>query len=203
MVRVSPNAAWGRADPGRDADAGVLARRVLPAARVGLLCGAITRWLGIHAILGFFPAGTMAGSASGLGDDLRDSFSDTTHALFVPLFVATLALEIDVLAGLERGITALFTAVAVGGKFIGARLGARLAGVERGRATLMGAIFVPGGAMEIVVAALALELQLIDQRVFVAIVSAAVAASVVAGPLIGRPARRLGLVAGPPGGAAA
>ena len=158
---------------------------------VGLLCGAITQWLGIHAILGFFLAGTMAGSAEGITDELRESFSDTMHALFVPLFFATLGLKIDFLAGLEFTITALFTVVAVGGKFIGAWVGARLGGVHGKRAVLFGLIFVPGGAMEIVVATLALELNLIAQSAFVAIVFAALASSVVAGPLVGAHTRRM------------
>lgn len=157
----------------------------------GLLCGAITQWLGIHAILGFFLAGTMAGSAPNISHELRESFSDTAHAIFVPLFFATLGLNIDFVTGLHLGITALFTAVAVGGKFIGAWIGARLGGVEPGRSVLLGLIFVPGGAMEIVVGALALEFELISQPVFVAIVFAALASSIVAGPLVGWQARRL------------
>jgi len=59
----------------------------------------------------------------------------------------------------------------------------------------MGFIFIPGGAMEIVVATLALELQLIGQTIFVAIVFAALASSILAGPLIGMQARLLDLKA--------
>ena len=160
----------------------------------GLVCGAATQWLGIHAILGFFIAGTMAGSATGVSEQMRDSLSDTMHAVFVPLFFATLGLKIDFLAGLELSIAALFTAVAVGGKFVGAWLGARMGGVEQGRAILLGFIFTPGGAMEIVVATLALELRLISQTVFVAIVFAALLSSITAGPLIRLQSRRLGLI---------
>jgi Kef-type K+ transport system membrane component KefB len=127
---------------------------------VGLLCGAITQWLGIHAILGFF----LAGSAPGVGDEMQNSFSTTAHAIFVPLFFASIGLNIDFVTGLEFGITVLFTLVAVGGKFIGAWVGA-----------------------------LALELKIIDQRVFVAIVFAALASSVVTGPLVGWLARRMNL----------
>lgn len=161
----------------------------------GLVCGAATQWLEIHAILGFFIAGTMAGTAKGVSDEMRQSLSDTMHAVFVPIFFATLGLKIDFFSGLQLGLTALFTAVAVGGKFIGAWLGARMGGMSSAGAILMGLIFVPGGAMEIVVATLALELKLIGQPVFVAIVFAALASSIAAGPLIGMQARRMGLLA--------
>ena len=58
---------------------------------------------------------------------------------------------------------------------------------------LMGFIFIPGGAMEIVVATLALDLELIVQSIFVAIVFAALASSILAGPLIGYQTSRMGI----------
>jgi len=158
----------------------------------GLVCGAFTQWLGIHAILGFFLAGTMAGTASEVSDELHESLADTMHAVFVPLFFATLGIKIDFFAGLQLGVAALFTVVAVGGKLVGAWLGARLGGQGQPQAVLIGLVFTPGGAMEIVVATLALELELIQQTVFVAIVFAALLSAVVAGPMIKAWARRTG-----------
>ncbi len=124
----------------------------------GLLCGAITQWLGIHAILGFFLAGTRAGSAKGVSDNLRNSVSDTLHAIFVPLFFATLGLQIDFLAGMKFWPTLIFSLLAILGKFVGAWLGALMGKQPQPTALLIGLIFIPGGAMEIVVATLALEL---------------------------------------------
>jgi Kef-type K+ transport system membrane component KefB len=160
---------------------------------VGLVCGVITQWLGIHAILGFFLAGTMVGSAPSIDERMQTSFSNTAHAIFVPLFFASIGLNIDFLTGLELWITLLFTIVAVGGKFIGAWIGAHLGKMKNPRSILMGLVFIPGGAMEIVVGALALELKIIDQRVFVAIVFAALASSIVTGPAVGSWARRINL----------
>lgn len=147
--------------------------------------GGITQWLGIHAILGFFLAGTIAGSAKGVSDNLRRSVSDTLHAIFVPIFFATLGLKIDFLAGMVLWPTVIFCAVTILDKFVGAWLGARLGKQSQQISVLMGIIFIPGGAMEIVVATLALKLQLIGNAIFVAIVFAALASSILAGPLIG------------------
>ena len=159
----------------------------------GLLCGAITQALGIHAILGFFLAGIMVGSANGVSDNLRNSISDTLNAIFVPIFFTTLGLKIDFLVGLQLWPTVIFTIVAILGKFMGAWFGARISSQTPRTSVLMGLIFIPGGAMEIVVATLALELQLIEQAIFVAIVFSALLSSVLAGPLIGIQARRMGL----------
>ncbi|MBT8233185.1 MAG: cation:proton antiporter, partial [Bacteroidia bacterium] len=150
----------------------------------GLLCGAITQWFGIHAILGFFLAGIMVGSAQGITDSIRNSISHTLNAIFVPLFFATLGLKIDFLVGLQFWPTLIFTAVAIFGKFGGAWIGAKLGKQSSSSSVLMGLIFIPGGAMEIVVATLALELQLISQVIFVAIVFGALLSSILVGPLI-------------------
>jgi len=158
---------------------------------LGLLCGAITQWLGIHAILGFFLAGTIAGSAKNVSEKLLNNLSDTLHAIFVPLFFATLGLKIDFLLGMSLWPTFVFCTVAILGKFIGAWLGARLGKQSPQASVLIGFTFIPGGAMEIVVATLALELQLIGQTIFVAIVFAALASSILAGPLIGIQKRRM------------
>lgn len=162
-------------------------------ASLGLLCGAITQWLGIHAILGFFLAGTIAKSSAGVSDDLRKSVSDTLHAIFVPLFFATLGLKIDFLTGMVLWPTVIFCAVAILGKFVGAWIGAKLGKQSKETSILMGIAFIPGGIMEIVVATLALELELIGHAIFVAIVIAALASSILAGPLIGIQKRRMGI----------
>lgn len=159
----------------------------------GILCGAITQWLGIHAILGFFIAGIMVGSAKGVTNEIRNSVSETLNAIFVPLFFATLGLKIDFLQGMEMGPTIIFTLVAIFGKLGGAWLGAVLGKQSAKTSVLMGLIFIPGGAMEIAVATLALELQLINQVIFVAIVFAALASSILAEPLLGFQARHMNL----------
>jgi Kef-type K+ transport system membrane component KefB len=109
------------------------------------------------------------------------------------LFFATLGLKIDFLTGMLLWPTLIFSLVAIFGKFTGAWLGARLGKQSQQTSVLMGVIFIPGGAMEIVVATLALELQLIGQAIFVAIVFAALASSILVGPLIRIQKRRMRL----------
>lgn len=158
---------------------------------LGLFCGAITQWLGIHAILGFFLAGVIAKSAEGVSDANRNSVSDTLQAVFVPLFFTSLGLKIDFLTGMEFWPTLVFCCVAVVGKFIGAWLGAKMGSQSKETAILMGITFTPGGAMEIVVATLALELELIGRAIFIAIVFSALLSSLIVGPLIGVQKRRM------------
>ena len=152
---------------------------------VGLVCGIITHLLGIHAILGFYLAGVMAGS---IEEEItfaqRESLSDTVHAVFVPIFFATIGIKIDFITNLDPTITVIFTLTAMAGKLIGAWVGALLSGLRSHAAVLIGLAFTPGGAMEIVVGILALELKLIAQPTFVGIVFAAIFSSVIVGPLM-------------------
>jgi len=152
---------------------------------VGLLCGSATHALGIHAILGFFLAGVMVGSIEEeITFDQRQALADTVHAVFVPIFFATIGIKIDFLAHLDLTITCLFTIVAIGGKLFGAWLGARAVSIPNRASVFIGSAFTPGGAMEIVVGILALELGLVSQVTFVGIVFAALLSSITVGPLL-------------------
>ncbi len=157
---------------------------------LAILCGAITQWVGIHAILGFFLAGIMIGNAPEISERTREIVSQMVHAIFVPIFFATIGIKIDFVANMDVLIVVVFTAVAVGGKLFGAWVGAKAAGFSRADALTTGIAFIPGGAMEIVVGMLALELRLVTPDVFVAIVFAALVSSIAVGPLLAWSIRR-------------
>ncbi|MBU0677733.1 MAG: cation:proton antiporter [Verrucomicrobia bacterium] len=150
---------------------------------LAILCGAITQWIGIHAILGFFLAGVMAGNTTEISERTREILSQMVHSIFVPLFFATIGIRIDFVSNFDLLLVGVFTAIAMGGKFIGAWLGALLARMSRADAFSTGIAFIPGGAMEIVIGMLALELGLIPENVFVAVVFATLSSSVLVGPM--------------------
>lgn len=150
---------------------------------LALLCGAITQWIGIHAILGFFLAGIMAGNATEISERSREIISQMVHAVFVPIFFASIGLRVDFIQNLDLLLVSVFTTVAVGGKFIGAWIGACGARLSRADSLSVGIAFIPGGAMEIILGMLALEIGLITETGFVAIVFAALFSSILVGPL--------------------
>lgn len=157
---------------------------------LGLVCGAITQWIGMHAILGFFVAGIMAGNTADVSERSREIISQMIHAVFVPIFFASIGLKIDFLRELDLTMMVVFTAVAVGGKFVGAWLAAQISGFRKMDAMTIGIAFIPGGAMEIILGMLAIEFKLISQATFVAIVFAALMSSVAVGPLYAWALRR-------------
>jgi len=171
----------------RQADSGLVLTFVCC---VGLLAGFITHRMGIHALLGLFLAGVMAGSAPALSERTRHAITQMVYAVFVPVFFAGLGLRVDFVANFDPLLVVLFTVLAIGGKFLGAWAGAGLAGVPRWEREFVAAAHTPGGSMEMVVALVALQEKLITVPVFVAIVSAALASSVALGPWLARVMRR-------------
>ena len=153
---------------------------------LGLLFGAITQKLGVHALFGFFLAGIVAGEAKSLSEDTRRVISQMVYSLFVPLFFANIGLKIDFAANFHLGPVVLICVVGIAGRYLGAWFGVTLARVPRVNRNLISIAHTPGGMMEIVVALLALEAGLITQAIFVAIVFSAVFSSVVMGPWMTR-----------------
>ena len=72
------------------------------------------------------------------------------------------------------------------GKLAGSYLGARISGIEWRSALAIGFGMNARGAMEIVLAGVALEYKLIDQRLFVALVTMALLTSMLSGPMMQR-----------------
>lgn len=149
---------------------------------VGLMSGAIAQKIGIHALFGFFLAGLIAGETRSLSEKTRSIISQMVYAVFVPIFFANIGLKIDIAANFDLFLVSLFTVLGIGARFIGAFIGVILSGAPRVQRWPVGALHTPGGEMHIVIGTLALELQLINKTVFVAIIIAAVLSSITLGP---------------------
>ncbi len=148
---------------------------------LGLLFGAFTHRLGIHALFGFFIGGVVVGEAKTLSEESRGVISQMVHALFVPLFFANIGLKVDFAAGFNIWLVALVSAVGIAGRYLGAWVGVTMTSVPRVNRSLISIAHTPGGMMEVVVALLALESGLITQEIFVAIVFGAVLSSAAMG----------------------
>ena len=179
--------AVGRVKRGVGTDAGLVLTFVCC---LGLAAGVVTQALGVHALFGFFLAGIMAGDAPALSEQTRQVINRMVYAVFVPIFFATIGLQIDFLANFDVWLVLLLTVVGVGGRYLGAWVGARMTSLSRWDRVSVAIAHTPGGSMEMVVAFIALQVGLITGPVFVAIVFAAVASSVALGPWMAWSVRR-------------
>ncbi|HPD15256.1 MAG TPA: cation:proton antiporter [Planctomycetota bacterium] len=149
---------------------------------LGMLGGAITLQIGIHALFGFFIAGIMAGEAKALSEKTRHVIAQMVRAILVPLFFASIGLKVDFLAQFDLFLVVFILAIGVAGRFLGAWVGARLSGRPAGERHVIAVAHTPGGEMQIVVGILALEFHVISEAVFVAIVFGALASTLALGP---------------------
>lgn len=161
---------------------------------LSLFMGTITQWIGIHGLFGFFIAGIILGEASYLDESAKENIKQVIFAFFAPIFFANIGLKIDLTHGFDVSLVLILLVIAMGGKFLGGFLGTRWGGLARDDALLAGAALSPGGAMEIVLALLALEYNIINMKIFVAIVLMAIISSVLAGPLMSWLAKKKKLV---------
>ena len=102
--------------------------------------------------------------------------------LVAPLFFVSLGLKVNFIANFDWRLVALVIVIASIGKIAGAMLGARLGGFAPREAAAIAIAMNARGAVEIVLASVALQVKLIDARLFVALVVMAVVTSVIAGP---------------------
>jgi len=149
---------------------------------LGLLGGAFTTWIGIHALFGFFIAGIMAGEARALKENTRQVMHEMVRAVLVPVFFATIGLRIDFVDGFHLGLVLLLLVIGVGGRFFGAWVGCFLSRQPRSSWALISAGHTPGGEMQIVIGMLAIQYGVISKPIYVAVIVGAVISSVILGP---------------------
>lgn len=112
------------------------------------------------------------------------SVEDIVGALFAPLFFATIALNVDFVGDFHLVSVLVVFVIGFIAKLIGGWAGAKLAGLKRRESWAIGAGMTARGAMEIILAELALEAGIIGNELFVAIVIMSLATSIIAGPAI-------------------
>lgn len=160
---------------------------------VAVLGAAATQAIGIHAVLGGFVVGVAIGGAPRLRERTRLTIQQFVTNVFAPVFFASVALRVDFAAAFDLGLVVVVFAVASVAKVAGGALGARLSTMGWRESLAVGFGLNARGVMEIILALVARQAGLLDDRVFVALVTMAVATSLVAGPAMKAlllPARR-------------
>jgi Kef-type K+ transport system membrane component KefB len=163
-----------------------------------LLASAGAEWLGIHAVFGAFLVGALRRAVREQRAEAQEIFHQFVLNLLAPLYFVSIGLRVNFAANFDLGLVLLIILIACVGKIGGASLGAWLARLPARQALAVGFGMNARGAMEIILASVALEYGLIDERIFVALVVMALVTSVLSGPMIQR--LHLGYSRSEPGG---
>ncbi len=153
---------------------------------LAVLGATATQAIGIHAVLGGFIVGVTVGDSRRLRERTRQTVQQFVTNIFAPVFFASTALGVDFVTSFVPSICLAVFAIATLAKLIGCTVGARITGLSWREAGAVGFGLNARGAMEIILALLAREAGLIDDRIFVALVTMAIGTSLIAGPAMKR-----------------
>ena len=178
--------------------AGRLTPGILSVVLLGLLLfSAATEYLHVHFIFGAFLFGAILPheGAAALRHEILVRLEQISVLLLLPVFFLVSGLNVDL-----RGLNGdnllqllLILAVAICGKYVGAYVGARSAGVPHWQANSLGILMNTRGLTELVILNVGRELGLIGDTLFTMLVVMAVVTTVMTGPLLTQayPKRRI------------
>ncbi len=150
----------------------------------------VAEWIGVHAIVGAF----LVGLALAQGREERDLPTEVVQqfaiGIFAPIYFVSIGLRTDFAAHFDLKLVAIVLVIACLGKIGGVAVGARLGGLEWRPALAVGFGMNARGAMEMILASVALEHGLIDESLFVALVVMALVTSMISGPAMARLLKR-------------
>lgn len=151
-----------------------------------LIAAATAEALQIHAVFGAFLAGVSLNRVFD-GDEIaqaKEIIHQFAISFFAPLYFVSIGLKANFAADFDIPLVFTVVGLAVAGKVGGASLGAWLSGIAYRDAVGIGFAMNARGAMEMILASVALDHGLIDERVFVALVTMALATSLLSGPVL-------------------
>jgi Kef-type K+ transport system membrane component KefB len=149
---------------------------------------ALAEWFGIHPVFGAFLVGVVFAQFTKDETDKQAGKAIHTMAvyLFAPLYFVSVGLKVNFAEHFDLWLVLLVTVIAIASKVLGAGLGARLGGFDSRTALAIGYGLNARGAIGIILATVALENGVVDERIFVALVVMALVTSMVSGVMLKR-----------------
>ena len=147
--------------------------------------------VGLHLVFGAFLFGAAMPRSDLLREETR-AWLDAPVTLLLPVFflVAGLGVDLRSLDVSDLPVLGAVMLVAVGGKFTGAYLGARSAGVSHPVARDLAVLVNTRGLTELVILLVGLDLGLLSTQLFTLMVLMALATTMMTGPVLAWTARR-------------
>jgi Kef-type K+ transport system membrane component KefB len=151
---------------------------------LAFLAAAAAEAAGTHAIFGAFLAGIAIAQNKTTKSKTHETLYRLVNYFFAPLYFVSIGLKANFSANFDLVLVLVLILVASLGKILGATLGARLSKMPLREAFAVGFGMNARGAMEVLIASIALQYGVIDQRVFVALVIMAFVTTIIASPIM-------------------
>lgn len=152
-----------------------------------LLSATCTEMIGIHALFGAFMAGVVMPENMRFRNIFIEKIEDVALVLLLPLFFVFTGLRTQV--GLLNDayawkVAGLIMAVAVGGKFLGSALAARVVGQSWRDSWSVGALMNTRGLVELIVLNIGYDLGVLNPQIFTMLVIMALCTTFMTGPAL-------------------
>lgn len=169
---------------------GKLRSATLVAVLVGILLSAwATQEIGIHSIFGAFAFGAILPREGGreLFGAITMRLEQVCVLLLLPVFFITTGLSVDIQDLGLNGLIMLVavTGVACAGKLLGTYVPARLSGVRRRRAAVLGVLMNTRGLTELVILSIGRDIGVLNDELFTMLVVMAIVTTTMTGPALG------------------
>lgn len=148
------------------------------------LSAAFTEFIGIHAIFGAFLLGVALGDSEHMSEKAKEIIHQFVNNIFAPVFFVSIGLKVNFFTNFDPLLVLVVILVAYAGKVIGCGFGAIRGGLDKWESLSIGFGMNARGAMEIILGLIALDVGLINEKLFVALVVMALVTSMTSGPLM-------------------
>jgi Kef-type K+ transport system membrane component KefB len=151
---------------------------------IAALAASAAEAMGIHAIFGAFLVGIAIAQNKAARSKTHETLFQLVNYVFAPLYFVSIGLHANFSTNFDLVLVLILILVASLGKILGATLGAWLSKMPPREALAVGFGMNARGAMEILIASIALQYGIIDQRIFVALVIMAFVTTIIASPVM-------------------
>ena len=143
-----------------------------------------TEYLGIRGIFGAFLMGIAVGDSRHFSDSTQNVLHQFVMFIISPLFFASVGLRVNFVANFDLTVVGIIVGIASIAKIAGAGIGARASGLKKNESLAIAFGMNARGSQEIVLGIVALQVKIIDERIFVGLVVMTVLTVLVAGPMM-------------------
>ncbi|HET7382853.1 MAG TPA: cation:proton antiporter [Pseudolabrys sp.] len=147
----------------------------------------ITDLIGVHTVLGAFVAGILIGESPILTRHIDEQLRGLIFAFFMPVFFGTAGLSADLTILKDPALLTLtlgLIVIASLGKFSGAFIGGKLAGLTPRESLALGTGMNARGSSEVIIATIGLSMGAVNPNLFTMIVTMAVITTVAMPPTL-------------------
>jgi len=147
-------------------------------------------WVGLHNTLGAFIVGVAVGNSPRFRASTREIVDQVVTFVLSPLFFGSVCIQVDIISSWDTVTVFSVFLLGCAGKLVGGYIGSRIGRSDHIQASAIAVCMNSRGAMELILAGVAIDVGIIDGRCFVALVFLAIVTSVMPGPLIRRILKR-------------